>query len=271
MSAHSLSLLANSVDRLRNVALLDQYQILIACGQSAAQMHGPNDAMAWGIRATQLIFSAQAILDAYLVIDTCRGVKATEKLWSGQLIEHDWMKIELLDYAWQRLKPCCPQVLGFLVAMAHQAGNHGGSCISIYGPNFTTQMFRASGKNGMAKASPLLKTPSHKLVYRGGFTSEPSKLASGMCWTEDLGLAAWFADRRMGQKGDAFILSTRSDKSETLARFEHESEVVFTFNSSRSFEVIATGENECRAFLAELEPDEDLNINDPLQFQPKEA
>ena len=45
MPAHSLTLLANSVDRLLNVAPLDHYQIMIACGQSAARMHGPNNAM----------------------------------------------------------------------------------------------------------------------------------------------------------------------------------------------------------------------------------
>ena len=181
------------------------------------------------------------------------------------------MKIELLDYAWQRLKPCCPQVLGFLVAMAHQAGNYGGSCLSIYGPDVTAQVFQASGKTGMAKASPPPKTPIQKLVYRGGFASDASKLASGMCWTEDLAIAAWFADRRMAQKDDAFILSTRSNQRETLARFEHENEVVLAFNKHRSFEVIATGENECRAFLAEQEPQDGLDMADPLQFQPEEA
>lgn len=271
MPAYSLNLLANLMDKLPNPELMLEMEVMLTFRERACRGEVTFERIFVAQHAETLAASARTILRAYEVIDTGRGPKAAKKLWSNTLITCDWMKAELLDYAWARRKTCCPFVLGFLVALTHQSGRAGSYCINCFGPEITTEMFRASSKMGMAAASSPPKTPAKKLVYRGGFASDPSELASGMSWTEDLAQAAWFANQRYEQKGDAFILSTRSNKIESLARFEHENEVVLSFNEHRSFEVVATGESECRAFMKKREQRGSHSMPSPLLFQPKEA
>jgi hypothetical protein len=72
-----------------------------------------------------------------------------------------------------------------------------------------------------------------------------------MSWTEDIAQAAWFASRRSNQFGTATILSTSTMASRTLARFEHEMEVVLPYDPDRTYEVVAMGEEECVSYCNE--------------------
>ena len=170
------------------------------------------------------------------------GMDAVRSLRSGTLIDQDWLKVELLQYAWNDGFYLCRDVIGFLLGMAYQAGQYGGLCNAEFGPELTTEMFVQASSEGLAEASPPPSTALGDIVYRGGFSDDPAELAAGMSWTEDLAQAAWFACRRGDQEGQAMILSTKTVESGWLARFEHEMEVVLPFDPHRSFEVVAVGD-----------------------------
>lgn len=213
----------------------------------------PKDmALPVAIRAMALCQASGEIIRARSVIDEMSGMDAVKSLWSGHLIEQDWLKIELLQYAWNDGFYRCQDVIGFLLGMAYQAGEYGGLCHAAFGPDLTTEMFEHASSEGLEEASSAPSTALGDIVYRGGFSDDPAELAAGMSWTEDLAQAAWFASRRGDQIGQSMILSIKTRESGWLARSEHEMEVVLPFDPDRSFEVVAVGDAGCESYCSAL-------------------
>ena len=209
----------------------------------------PKDmALSAALRAIALCQASGQIIRAGSVFDEIKGMDAVESLWSTHLIEQDWLKIELLQYAWNDGFYHCHDVIGFLLGMAYQVRECGGLCSAAFDPDWTTEMFLEASSEGLEKASSAPSTALRDTVYRGGFSDDPAELAAGMAWTEDLAQAVWFACRRGDQAGQAMILSTKTLESGRLARFERETEAVLPFDPDRSFEVFAVGDAECTSF-----------------------
>ncbi len=243
-STHRLYLLSKDVERTIGRIWTDPNDLAFRTGVSfaferaAKPLFEGMDAIIVGQEALGLCGALDEIVKARNLISRRSGLDAASQLRSYVLIAFDWMKLDLLSFAWKNGRPRCRDIFGFLLATAHQAGSVGGLGVNRYGPECLTRMFVAASEEGLALGSRAPQTPPQRVIYRGGFASDPQALAAGMCWTEDFDQAAWYADRQLGQLGTAYVLSTEIDPEDALARFEHEAEVVLPYNERRAFQIV---------------------------------
>jgi len=243
-STHRLYLLSKDVERTIgriSANLSDPKYIMgvrFAFELAARPFFESSGAVIMGQEALYLCGALNKMIKARILINRRSGLDAASELLSSHLTMFDWMKLDLLSFAWKNGRPKCRDIFGFFLATAHKAGYIGGLCVNHYGPEYLTRMFEVASKEGLALGSRTPETPSQRVIYRGGFASDPQALAAGMCWTEDLEQAAWFADRQLGQLGNAYVLSTEIDPEDALARFEHEAEVVLPYNERRAFQIV---------------------------------
>lgn len=193
------------------------------------------------------------VVAARSFIQRQRAIVDADDLLSVGLILSDWIKLDLLAFAWDDGDVKSPDIFGFFLATAHQAGRAGSLCINHYGPELLTPMYKFASSKGLNLGSQAPRSTPQAIVYRGGFSTTPQELASGMCWSEDLGQAKWYAKRRLGQSGDAFVVSTVANPMFSLARFEHEAEVVLPYDPARTFQVISNVQTQSPDTQFELE------------------
>lgn len=86
-----------------------------------------------------------------------------------------------------------------------------------------------------SELSTLANLPDTFTAYRGANGISIGKARRGMSWTLDASYAAWFAN---GGGGEPLCISATIHKSDVLAYFEQESEVVIPSGRNRNVQVV---------------------------------
>lgn len=203
----------------------------------AFQNHDLEESFIVGGKAMEFAARSEEILEARKIIRSDLGIDAAQQVFHLAQISDDRICLEMFAYAWNKGRPKCPHVFGSLLAATHQKGRVGSLVISVYSPSTAEKMFRLASKESLEFGREHPTNNQSTTLYRGGYSDSSAELASGMCWTDNIEIAAWFATRKI-KDGTAFLLSTKASDNEVLARFDYENEVLLSPDENRLYEII---------------------------------
>ncbi|WP_299284517.1 hypothetical protein [uncultured Tateyamaria sp.] len=181
--------------------------------------------------AVSVLFEPEKFIDLYDLLEADQAVEGDEGLNAFIWRSGQWAQLQFVLAAIHYKSN--PDTLGRFVSSAWKTGK--GQSIMTANFDFKTcsELFEASSQRGLNMEESAPTKAISKTLYRGGALC-PS-LSHGMSWTEDRDMAVFFAKRL--NKETPIVLSTKTSANRVLARFEHESEAVLSYDTKRPVQV----------------------------------
>lgn len=181
--------------------------------------------------ATSVFFQPDRYIEFYGFLETRPDLDDRLTQNSFAICSCAWAKLQFVFAA--RHFNCNANVLRMLVASAWKTGHSQSIMTANFGPTISTSLFRASSSIGLNSFETAPSRTVGKTLFRGG--GMDPRLSHGMAWTEDRDMDVFFATRLSSKV--PVVLSTKTTDNEVLARFQHEDEVVLSYDPKRPFEV----------------------------------
>lgn len=181
--------------------------------------------------AVSVLFEPDKFVALYNVLAADEAVEGDEGLDAFIWRSGPWAQLQFVLAAIHYRSN--PDTLGRFVSRAWKTGK--GQSIMTANFDFKTcsELFEASSQRGLNMDESAPTKAISKSLYRGGALC-PS-LSHGMSWTEDRDMAVFFAKRLNAET--PIVLATKTSANRVLARFEHESEAVLSYDTKRPVQV----------------------------------